>query len=915
MLPPSRRARAVASKPCADVTAPAPLRSSGQGLAQPSAAVALERPICAVHEALPALQAALAGARSRRAGRAAGRGQDHRRPAGAAGRALGRRRQADRAGAPPPRRPRRRRRAWPPTLGEPVGETVGFRVRMQSQGLGRHPDRGGHRGRLHPHDPRRSGAGRRRRRPVRRVPRTQPRRRPRPGLRARRARRCCAPTCASWSMSATLDGAADRAPAGRRARRSRARAAPFRWRPATSAATRAGGWRPQVGPRRSPGAGGGDRRGAGLPARARGRSAARARAAGRARDPPTSRSRPLYGALDPAEQDRAIAPAPPGRRKVVLATSIAETSLTLEGVRGGDRRRPLPRARASIRRSGLTRLATVRVSPRRRRPAPGPRGAHRARRLLPPVGRGGDPRAAPPSTGPEILESRPVRPRARPGAVGRARRAAGLRLPRSAPAGRLARRRARCCRSSARWTRRARSPRMADGSRASALPPRAGADGREGRGDECGERAAQLAALLTRAGAWRAASVDLAERLDAFRRDRRPPRARRRAASPPAGRGRPARGRRPGGRRRARLGGAAGGRGLSRTHRPRPGGRIGRIPARGRARRAARSGRTAGPGALAGGGRPGRRPAPHDRIRAAARPGPRRTEAAFADRIDRDGRGGAGRGRARARASRPAAGRAGGLGAPARGQPGQPGRWRFWRSLRRAGPGRPAASATRRGACAARVAFLRALDPATWPDLSDAALAASAEAWLAPLLPAALSAGRRPARRAARRRPRARAVGPAPSPGRRRPRAPRHPRRDLRRHRLRGRGRSPGGGAGAGAVRPRPASDRRGRPRPAHLGAALAGPASGADHARPAGLLARLLEGRAYRDARPLSPPPLARGPARRPAHRRAPSRGERERGSRRAYIHAMFQDGRGPVLRRRALWPGGATSPGRTRP
>src|SRR5690606_26426248 len=42
---------------------------------------------------------------------------------------------------------------------------------------------------------------------------------------------------------------------------------------------------------------------------------------------------PLYGALDRAEQDRAVAPSPPGRRKIVLATSIAETSLTIEGVR------------------------------------------------------------------------------------------------------------------------------------------------------------------------------------------------------------------------------------------------------------------------------------------------------------------------------------------------------------------------------------------------------------------------------------------------------------------------------------------------------------------------------------------------------------------------------------------------------
>lgn len=42
---------------------------------------------------------------------------------------------------------------------------------------------------------------------------------------------------------------------------------------------------------------------------------------------------PLLGALSAAEQDRAIAPPAPGTRKVVLATAIAETSLTIEGVR------------------------------------------------------------------------------------------------------------------------------------------------------------------------------------------------------------------------------------------------------------------------------------------------------------------------------------------------------------------------------------------------------------------------------------------------------------------------------------------------------------------------------------------------------------------------------------------------------
>jgi ATP-dependent helicase HrpB len=69
----------------------------------------------------------------------------------------------------------------------------------------------------------------------------------------------------------------------------------------------------------------------------------------------------LYGALDAREQDRAISPAPGGRRKVVLATSIAETSLTIEGVRvvidSGLSR--VPRYEPDV---GITRLETVRVS-------------------------------------------------------------------------------------------------------------------------------------------------------------------------------------------------------------------------------------------------------------------------------------------------------------------------------------------------------------------------------------------------------------------------------------------------------------------------------------------------------------------------------------------------------------------------
>src|SRR5690606_26320103 len=41
---------------------------------------------------------------------------------------------------------------------------------------------------------------------------------------------------------------------------------------------------------------------------------------------------PLHGALPGDQQDRALAPAAPGRRKIVLATSIAQTSVTIVGV-------------------------------------------------------------------------------------------------------------------------------------------------------------------------------------------------------------------------------------------------------------------------------------------------------------------------------------------------------------------------------------------------------------------------------------------------------------------------------------------------------------------------------------------------------------------------------------------------------
>jgi ATP-dependent helicase HrpB len=71
--------------------------------------------------------------------------------------------------------------------------------------------------------------------------------------------------------------------------------------------------------------------------------------------------RTLYGSLSQDDQDRALRPDANGRRKIVLSTSIAETSLTIEGIRivvdsGWSRR---PRFSPA---TGMTRLETVRVS-------------------------------------------------------------------------------------------------------------------------------------------------------------------------------------------------------------------------------------------------------------------------------------------------------------------------------------------------------------------------------------------------------------------------------------------------------------------------------------------------------------------------------------------------------------------------
>lgn len=111
----------------------------------------------------------------------------------------------------------------------------------------------------------------------------------------------------------------------------------------------------------------------------------------------------LHGSLDPAAQRAAIRPEPEGRRKLVLATGIAETSLTLDGIRvvvdsGLARRARYDRA------AGMTRLVTERASQ-----AAVTQRAGRAARLGPGVAyrlweeaaTGGLPRFDPP----EILEA------------------------------------------------------------------------------------------------------------------------------------------------------------------------------------------------------------------------------------------------------------------------------------------------------------------------------------------------------------------------------------------------------------------------------------------------------------------------------------------------------------------------------
>ncbi|WP_245316935.1 ATP-dependent helicase HrpB, partial [Bradyrhizobium manausense] len=226
---------------------------------------------------------------------------------------------------------------------------------------------------------------------------------------------------------------------------------------------------------------------------------------------------PLFGALDAAVQDRAIAPAPKGTRKVVLATSIAETSLTIEGVRivvdSGLAR--VPRYEPDI---GLTRLETVRAS---RAAVDQRRG--RAGRTEPGVcyRLWDEPQTASlaPYTQPEILSadlSSLVLDLAQWGVADPA--ALSFLDPPPQPAWKEAK---SLLTELNALDRDGRISAEGKSLRALALPPRLARMIVDSHRAGCGEDAAEIAAILTERGLG-GDSADLEHRRDQFRRDRSP---------------------------------------------------------------------------------------------------------------------------------------------------------------------------------------------------------------------------------------------------------------------------------------------------------------------------------------------------------------------------------------------------------
>jgi ATP-dependent helicase HrpB len=233
--------------------------------------------------------------------------------------------------------------------------------------------------------------------------------------------------------------------------------------------------------------------------------------------PPNVDLAPLYGALELMAQDQAIAPAAPGRRKVVLATSIAETSLTIEGVRMvldcGQAR--VPRYDPA---SGLTRLETVRVS---RAGADQRRG--RAGRTEPGVGYRlwdeAETRSLPAFARPEILDS-DLSGLALDLARWGAQSADDLAFLDRPPAAALSEARGLLSRLGALDDKGALTP-HGEALTTMPLPPRLAHMVLRGAQSGAGLRAAQIAATLTERGLG-GTSTDLASRLQQAARDDSP---------------------------------------------------------------------------------------------------------------------------------------------------------------------------------------------------------------------------------------------------------------------------------------------------------------------------------------------------------------------------------------------------------
>ncbi|WP_142586733.1 ATP-dependent helicase HrpB [Pseudorhizobium halotolerans] len=226
---------------------------------------------------------------------------------------------------------------------------------------------------------------------------------------------------------------------------------------------------------------------------------------------------PLYGNLTQKEQDLAIRPSVAGHRKIVLATSIAETSITIDGVRividSGLQRLPVFEAS-----TGITRLETVRVSR-----ASADQRAGRAGRTEAGIAirlwHAGQTAALPAFTPPQILSS-DLSQLALDLAHWGVKDAGTLRFLDPPPAAALLEARTLLVQLGAldagySLTDEGRLMRRLS------LPPRLAAMVISAAGDGLGREASELAVLLTEQGLG-GSDIDLDERLRRFRNDRSP---------------------------------------------------------------------------------------------------------------------------------------------------------------------------------------------------------------------------------------------------------------------------------------------------------------------------------------------------------------------------------------------------------